>query len=235
MFLFSVAGLNVRVNNLYPETEEKCAAYKIAPDSAYDLSIGMTPEQIRAAQEFMKKTCREELSPGKAEAEFIHMDLYRQLFEFDAFRMHGVAIEKGGNAYIFTAPSGYGKTTHASLWEKAFDDARIINGDNPIMRLRDGVFYAYGSPFCGKEGYNVNTCAPLKGICYLQRSKENRIERMEPTMAFGQLMHEYEAYAHRQMEQAIKICSQLVEQVSVYRLFCNREMEAARIAFEGMR
>ena len=118
---------------------------------------------------------------------------------------------------------------------KAFDDARIINGDNPIIRLRDGVFYAYGTPFCGKEGYNVNTGAPLKGICYLQRSGENRIERMEPYMAFGQLMHEYEVYAQQQMEKATRVCNQLVEEVPVYRLFCNKEIDAARVAFEGMR
>ena len=235
MFLFSVAGLNVRVDNLYPETEEKCAAYRIESDTAYDLTISMTQGQIAAAQKYMKDRFGQMLSLGQAEAEFIHLDLYRQLFAFDAFRMHGVAVEKGGEAYIFTAPSGYGKTTHAGLWVQAFEDARIINGDNPIIRLKDGVFYAYGSPFCGKEGYHVNTGMPLKGICYLQRSIENRIERMEPFMAFGQLMHEYEVFTHKQMEQATKVCNQLVEQVPAYRLFCNKEIDAARVAFEGMR
>ena len=135
--------------------------------------------------------------------------------------------------------SGRGKSTHAKNWLTYYPDrARIINGDEPIIRRVDGIYRAYGTPFCGKERYNINTSAPLQGLCYLQRGETNAIERMEPTEAFAYLMTDYQNYGTIQEEnrlQYMDLLTDFVEKIPVYILTCNQDPEAARVAFEGMR
>ena len=100
--------------------------------------------------------------------------------DFDAFLLHAAVIEVDGLAYAFAAPSGTGKTTHIALWKKFFGDrANIINGDKPIIRFENGTPYIYGTPWCGKEGYNINTKAPLAALCFIERSPENTIHLFE--------------------------------------------------------
>ena len=38
----------------------------------------------------------------------------------------------------------------------------------------------------------------------------------------------------RNMQQTLKLIERLLDQTALYRLGCNMELEAARIAFEGM-
>lgn len=137
-----------------------------------------------------------------------------------------------GAAYAFTAPSGYGKTTHARLWLEAFGpEARIINGDHPLIRCQNGEFIAYDTPFCGKEGYNVNTGVPLRGICYLTHSQDNRIRPMAHSMALAQLFYDT-CFAKDTVGQYLSFITQLVEHIPVYQLYCNTD--ADRVAYLGM-
>ena len=114
--------------------------------------------------------------------------------QFDALWLHSAVMEMDGEGYAVTAPSGYGKTTHARLWLKAFPGkARIINGDNPIVRKEGEGFMAYGTPFCGKEGYQVNIGVPLKGFCYLKHGEANSIRRLDSRRwPLVSLMREYQ-------------------------------------------
>ena len=142
-----------------------------------------------------------------------------------------------GEGYAITAPSGYGKTTQARLWLKAFPGkARIINGDNPIFRKENEDFMAYGTPFCGKEGYQVNIGVPLKGFCYLKHGETNFIRRMDSTVAFAQLLREYQCrFTAEYQERHMELLQQFVETVPVYVLTCNLDGQAPIVAYEGMK
>ena len=71
---------------------------------------------------------------------------------YDMFLMHAAVVAVDGVAYIFTAPSGTGKTTHTMLWKKHFGDrAVIVNGDKPLIRLQGGKVYVCSTPWKGKE------------------------------------------------------------------------------------
>ena len=66
----------------------------------------------------------------------------KKILSFDAMLMHCAAVSVDNEAYLFTAVSGTGKTTHINLWRKKFGDRFfVINGDKPIIRLIDGKFY----------------------------------------------------------------------------------------------
>ena len=54
--------------------------------------------------------------------------------------------------------------------DKFGDRAFIINGDKPIVRKTDEGIFVFGTPWCGKEGFNENIRVKLKSICILERA-----------------------------------------------------------------
>lgn len=236
MFYIRIADLNVRVNNFYPHIQEMCRDYLIDAPEAPDLEICPTEKMIREAQDWYVRVEHTEVSPAEAEFSCAPFTMYRFLPQFDAVWLHAAVVEREGRAYAFTAPSGYGKSTHAKLWLKAFgDQARIINGDNPILRVKDGVFHAYGTPFCGKEGYQVNTGAPLQAICIIHHAEQNSIQRLDPLSACMILRRTNTRITTDTLEAHLDMYERLVDQVPVYILSCNMDEEAAHVAWEGMR
>ena len=67
------------------------------------------------------------------------------IIQNEGFLFHCSYIERDGNAILFTAPSGTGKSTQAELWKK-YRNAQIINGDRAAIRIVDGTVMAEGTP-----------------------------------------------------------------------------------------
>lgn len=103
-----------------------------------------------------------------------HIDIHSDFLSKDALILHSSYIIHEGNAILFTAPSGIGKSTQASLWEQ-YKDAEIINGDRSIIREKDGIMHAYGLPFSGSSQICKNKNAPIKAIVILEQGHENKI------------------------------------------------------------
>ena len=91
--------------------------------------------------------------------------------------MHGSVVAYKNSAFMFTAKSGVGKTTHSRLWLSNLKDAFIVNGDKPFISSK-GDIVAWGSPWCGAERYNRNIGVPLKAICLVERAENNSIREI---------------------------------------------------------
>lgn len=152
------------------------------------------------------------------------------------FLMHGVAVAWKGNGYLFTAPSGTGKSTHAVLWKKYLGDGvEIINGDKPILLADQKEIRVYGTPWAGKEGWQKNTSVPLKGICLLQRGEENQIKRIHPAEILSQLMQQvYYSGNAETAARTMELLDIVLSKVPVYQLKCSISEEAARCSFKEM-
>ena len=83
---------------------------------------------------------------------------------------HASAVEYEGEAVIFTAPSGSGKTTQAELWNR-YLKARILNGDKVFISREEDGFYAYGSPWAGSSPYRENHGAPMRAVTFKRGRK----------------------------------------------------------------
>lgn len=94
-----------------------------------------------------------------------------------AILMHGSVVAYRDSAYLFTAKSGVGKTTHSRLWTSNLKEAYILNGDKPFISTKENIV-AWGSPWCGSERYNKNRGVQLKAICLLERAEKNSITEM---------------------------------------------------------
>lgn len=150
--------------------------------------------------------------------------------------MHGAVIEYKGKAYLFTAPSGTGKTTHIARWKKLLNEKiDIINGDKPELLVREDEIIVYGAPWCGKEGWQKNTKAPLAGICLLQRADDNSIEEINPASYIEYFLKElYVGYSENALLEVVDIFSKMCELVPFYLLKCNVSDEAVKCSFEMM-
>ena len=98
-----------------------------------------------------------------------------------------VAIDYKGCAFI--GPSGIGKSTHSRLWLEHVPGTRLLNDDQPVLRLQpDGTVRIYGSPWSGKTECFRNEGADLKALFFMQQSLENKITRLTPIETFQRLM-----------------------------------------------
>ncbi len=235
--VYKIADLYFDITSVYPQTAAYCRNYRCEDPPRIDTVIAMTEADILQEQETEGKGG--EKPPLSAELEWLA--LYRKICAFvlahDAFLMHCAVIEYEGRGYAFTAPSGTGKTTHIRLWRQVFgkDKVTVVNGDKPILRVIDGVVYAYGTPWCGKEGYNANTRVPLCGICFIERGAQNRVSRMSDVEAAPRLLGQVMVTDSTDLARQLELCDILLESVPFYRLVCNTEPEAAHVAYEAMR
>lgn len=234
MFDIKIANIFVRIENRYGYVLHLCKEYLIETDSEPDLLIRVEEEELRAEI----NSVEHEVAPAYAEAVCVYRKICRQLPErFGAFLMHCAVIEYEGVGYAFAAHSGTGKTTHVSLWQKRFGEkVHIINGDKPILRFIDDRLYAFGTPWCGKEGLHTNTSVPLKAICFLERSSVNTIRPMESKEAIGRIFHQILTPDDLQTVNALfPLLDRMLREVPCYLLGCNISEEAAEVSYQGMK
>lgn len=106
----------------------------------------------------------------------------------DTLLFHASVISRNGKAYMFLGPSGTGKSTHTRLWLRHIEGSRLLNDDNPVVRLNDdGKAVVYGSPWSGKTPCYVNEHYPLSGMVRLKQAPYNAIRRMSPIEAYATL------------------------------------------------
>lgn len=146
--------------------------------------------------------------------------------------MHGAAIAVNGKGFIFTAPSGTGKTTHILNWVKMIPGTIVVNGDKPLIDIENNL--VYGTPWSGKEGLNTNTYVKLAGIISLERGDHNAIKRI----SFKEMMPIYLKQCYIPNERQLLMQSyQLIgalKEVPCFKLTCNADEYSAIVAYNGL-
>lgn len=160
---------------------------------------------------------------------------FRELPRFDGFYLHASAVVVEGRAYLFSGPSGVGKSTHTHMWQEEFGGV-ILNDDKPTLRFIDGVWQVYGSPWCGKDGINRNEKAPLAGICFLKQGQENTIRRLSPAQAMKQILSQtiHRFHTQERLDLMLGQLDRLLPGIPVYELTNVPEPQAARLSHETM-
>ena len=163
---------------------------------------------------------------------------FTRLLDHNGMFLHSAAIGWNGKAYLFSAPSGTGKSTHTKMWQELYGEDSVvqINDDKPPLRYVDGCWYAYGAPWSGKASINTNVKLPLAGICFLQQGKENKIRRATPLEAIsyltGQTIHKN--MNQQQAETLLRNLDSLIQTIPMFVLECTPTIEAAKLSSETM-
>ncbi len=89
--------------------------------------------------------------------------------------IHAAAAALGGEAYLFPAPAGSGKSTWAGLLHR--DPAwTVIADDKVVLRKTGNDYRVFGTPWNADREFQINDSAPLKGICFLEHGRVNSIQ-----------------------------------------------------------
>ncbi|MDD3173824.1 MAG: hypothetical protein PHF63_09215 [Herbinix sp.] len=231
MITVKIAGLNIVIKNKYKYSEVLCKDY-ISKTDDIDFIVSATEEEIMEE----KKLSPWDTSIGCYESTCLFRKICLHVLDYDAFFMHSSVVAVDGQAYAFAAKAGTGKSTHTALWMKYFGERSImVNGDKPIFRYRDGTLYACGHPWSGKEGLNTNTMLPLKGICFIERSEANHIQRLSQQETIDRLFLQMLMPKEKdRMDKFLFLLDRLVIDIPCYLLECNMTKEAVLTAYNAM-
>lgn len=137
-----------------------------------------------------------------------------------------------GWGYAFLGKSGTGKSTHSRLWKENIPGSRLLNDDNPIIRIKDGgEVRIYGSPWSGKTPCYKAESAPLGAVVRIRQSPENSIHRLTPVEAYASMYSSCSAFREiRNTADGIhSTLVQLIGSVPMYCLDCRPDREAAEL------
>lgn len=153
--------------------------------------------------------------------------LEKTLSECGRFVLHASFIKTMGEAVLFTAPSGTGKSTQAELW-KQYKNAEIINGDRAGIWKEGGKWLAGGVPWCGTSGIMKNEILPLKAVVILRKGSENQITEMSVTSKTGRVLEQLTVNPwNREMLISAQIfCLRLCQEIPIIQLTCRPDKGA---------
>ena len=230
-FIVGLADKYIEINSVYDELKNFFKDY-LVNDVTPDFSVSLSNEDILAEQEV---TSENQFSPTYLETLALLRKLAEILPSHNRILMHGASISYNEHAYLFTAPSGTGKSTHIRLWKKYVgDDVKIVNGDKPFISLEDEPMI-YGSPWAGKENWHRNCKKPLKGICCVQRGTTNSIRRIEASDCLSLLFKQVYLPADTLAAGlTLELVDMLIKKVPLYVLTCDMSEDAVRCSFEAL-
>ena len=153
--------------------------------------------------------------------------IFRMLAEHGGVVLHSsYVLTKQGEALLFSAPSGTGKSTQAELWRK-FAGAKVINGDRALIKAQNGVT-ANGIFFSGTSGICENVTAPIRAIVLLRQSEKNEIRSVSGKEAFMRLLPQCSYYPDEEenLRLVTGILAEIISAVPVYDFGCVPEKSA---------
>ena len=229
----NLANMTVRIEGVYDTLREYCKEYIATDEKIEDFSIVITPADIQRERENGEY---ERNSDNYIEIIMALLKVADELPGRNKVLMHGAVVAWKQAGYIFTAPSGTGKTTHVRLWKKYLgSDAEIINGDKPILEVREDEIIAYGTPWAGKERLQKNSCVPVKGICFLRQSEKNNIRKLNKSEALVLLLPQiYIMSDSKKAGRTLELFSKMLEWIPVYEFYCNISEQAVRCSFDAL-
>ncbi|MBQ3276658.1 MAG: hypothetical protein IJH47_06360 [Oscillospiraceae bacterium] len=227
--IYRIAEKNIEIASLYGRVHELCRDYR--SDGRPDLVVEITRADVDRERE---------QDAAYSEDYLETLAVYRQIADampaWDTLLVHGSAIAADGVGYLFTAPSGTGKSTHARLWRQLLGErARMVNDDKPLLRVSGDAVTVFGTPWNGKHHLGENIAVPLRAVCFLERGTENAIAPVAPQEAYVALLRQvYRPGDAAALKKTLELLDRLCGLVAFYRLRCNMDPAAARLSFETM-
>ena len=225
--IYEIAGLKVEMNPKFDRLKRQSEAYKslgepvirINPD--FDGGLYALPDNCTAED-------REYIYSSAA--------FCREIIPHGRFFLHASAVVLDGEAYLFSAPSGMGKSTHTALWLRSFEGSYILNDDKPVIFPENEGVTVWGTPFAGKTDLQVNRGVPLRAVCFLKQGNENSITRIDSERAIAlTLNNTYRPKNAEEMNLLLDMIEKVVERADIFQMSCRNEFAAAEMSYNAMK
>lgn len=238
---YKIAGKIIEITSIHEDVHVLCREYR--EQGIPELMVGITQSDIEverdksATEDRRNKVPIRQFPDNYLETLAVYRQIAEQMIAYDTLLFHGSVVSVDGEGYLFTAKSGTGKSTHTRLWRELFlERAIMINDDKPLLRIREEDVLVYGSPWDGKHRLSANMAVPLKAICILERNEKNHIESIAKKQAYPMLVQQtYRSQNPLILGKTMELIDKMADRVPLYKLGCNQDIEAAKVAFQGMK
>lgn len=237
---YKIADKVVEINSIYNDVHTYCKDYISNKKQDYTITTSQEDinfERYKSEQEDIKEGVQiRKFSDEYLEELAVYRKIADKMIEFDTILFHGSVVAVDGQAYLFTAKSGTGKSTHTRLWKKYFGKRAImVNDDKPLIHIEKKCT-VYGTPYNGKHRIGNNISVPLKAICILDRSETNKIIPINKTEAYNMFLQQvYRPSDLEKLKKVLILIDKLLENVKIYKLGCNISLQAVEVAYNGMK
>ncbi|MCH5297564.1 MAG: hypothetical protein J1E85_07830 [Ruminococcus sp.] len=228
---YKIADLCIKINPLYERTKQRLAPYLTDSDDI-DFEISVSENEI------YERISKSEIQYSKSEHEstLILTKLCHKLLEnYNGLFFHSSSLMLDGEGYVFTAPSGTGKSTHTALWRKHFGERiTMINDDKPLIRQSGENFFIYGTPWMGKSNIGNNVKAKVKAVFVLKRGKQNSVKRVSISEVFKEILEATIVPKEKaMMSNLLSLLDKFFTKVPIYLLYCDISDEAVLTAYNA--
>lgn len=144
--------------------------------------------------------------------------------------LHSASILYQNKLWLFSGPSGTGKSTHTNLWNKLLGTP-IINGDLNLLAIENDNPVVHGIPWCGTSGIYDTKTYPLGGIILLEQAKENHIESLSPDqkrlLVSQRLISP--AWTDKLWHEVFQPIDAIADKILICKLHCTKENNAVEV------
>ena len=240
---YRIAELNIEISSLYERVHHYCEGYEAGENAGEpDIRVEITEDDIESERTFSDRTRAKEgrLALVPTDDYLEELAVYRKICEklpyYDRFLFHGSALAMDGEGFLFTAPSGTGKSTHARLWREVFGNkVSMINDDKPVIGIQGNEIRIFGTPWNGKHRLGTNTSVPLKAICFLERGENNSIREVTKAENLPKLLGQVFRPSDKEaLNRVLQLTDRMTDMVKHYILSCNMDPEAAIVSHNMM-
>lgn len=227
----SVADLIVEINPIYDLLKSRLGPYVYDGEKEADIVIPLS-------EQFFIDRHNEHPELSFEECEYLYTGscFYTELIKFGGVLLHASCVQYENYAYLFSANSGTGKSTHTHLWLQKFPTAEILNDDKPAIRKIDNKYYAFGTPWSGKFDESINTKTEIAGITFLSRGETNEITRVSGSDVMFDFMNQTVRPNKKEyMVFFMEILDKILSDVPVFKMKCNISEEAVETSYNAMK
>lgn len=229
--MYRLFDLNIEIKEKYPETKIMLEKYRSEQSADADITIEISDTEIACEK-------AHDATHGDSYHEMICIfrHIAEEMLDFDGLFVHSAVIEADKNGYMLTGRSGAGKSTLAINWTKYLDNARVINGDKPILRFFSSGIYAYGSPWCGTEGLNVNGRVKIRSAGFVVQSKMNFVEDINSGEVFKRLLNQTVMPQNAQRKlKYFELLDRLIKEIPFCKINCDISENAVTASYSYMK
>ena len=146
------------------------------------------------------------------------------------FVLHSASLLYLEKAWLFSGPSGMGKSTHTALWKKLFDTP-FLNGDLNLIGKEGDQFVVYGIPWCGTSEIFTVEKKELGGIVLLEKAPEDKIVSLTKEQKTLRVMQRMISppWTAGLMKKNLAFAEEIANEKPVYFLRCTKNDTAAEV------
>ena len=239
--IYRIAEKNIEITSIYSQVHSYCELYKTTGTPDFIIKTAQADIDFEREKSAWEHIIEGQNPVNYSDSYLEELAVYRKIalkmLDYDTFLFHGSVVAVDGEAYLFTAKSGTGKSTHTRLWRELFGDrAVMVNDDKPLIKVTNESVTVFGTPYNGKHRLGNNISAPLKAVCIIERAEKNSVCSVTKQEAYPMLLQQaYRPNDTEKLLKTLKLIDLMVNNLKLYKLGCNMDISAAEVAYNGMK